>query len=317
MGGELLQAQKYLNKVSETIGGHYMEDILSAGMLARIRKAQLDEEKGAAIYSFMAHRERNPENKRVLEQMALDEKQHAAVWRGLTGKNLRPPMGQVFFLKLLTVLLGFTFVIKTMQKGEQFSSANYEALQHELPQAAAMLKDERRHEQELYSMLDEERLHYVGAIVLGLNDALVELTGAIAGVTFALCNTRLVAMTGIITGVSATLSMAASNYLAERAQGGRDALKSSAYTGVAYLITVALLVLPYLLFPPQMYVAAFAVMIAVVLLIILVFNYYISVAKEEPFLRRFGEMAVISLSVAVISFLIGVLAKRFLGVDAP
>jgi VIT1/CCC1 family predicted Fe2+/Mn2+ transporter len=294
-----------------------MEGTLSAGMLARVLKAQLDEEKGAALYSFMARRERNPENKRVLEQMALDEKKHAAVWRGLTGKNLRPPIGQVFFLKLLTVLLGFTFVVKTLQKDEQFSKTNYESLQQDLPQAAAMLADERRHEEELYSMLDEERLHYVGAMVLGLNDALVELTGAIAGVTFALCNTRLVAMTGIITGVSATLSMAASNYLAERAQGSRDALKSSTYTGAAYLITVALLVLPYLLFPPQMYVAAFAVMIAVVLLIVLVFNYYISVAKEEPFLRRFGEMAVISLSVAVISFVIGVLAKHFLGIDAP
>ena len=122
-------------------------------------------------------------------------------------------------------------------------------MQKELPEAAKMLEDERRHEKELYNMLDEERLHYVGAMVLGLNDALVELTGAIAGVTFALANTRLVALTGIITGVSATFSMAASNYLAERADNNPKALKSSIYTGMAYLITVALLVLPYLLFP--------------------------------------------------------------------
>jgi VIT1/CCC1 family predicted Fe2+/Mn2+ transporter len=93
------------------------------------------------------------------------------------------------------------------------------------------------------------------------------------------------------------------------------ALKSSAYTGAAYLVTVALLVLPYLLFPSNMYVAAFAVMIVTVLLIILFFNYYISVAKEEPFLRRFLEMAGISLSVAVISFVIGIVAKNVLGID--
>ena len=178
-----------------------------------------------------------------------------------------------------------------------------------------MMEDEHVHEKELCDMLDEERLHYVGAMVLGLNDALVELTGAIAGVTFALANTRLVAMTGIITGISATLSMAASNYLAERAEGNSMALKSSAYTGAAYLVTVALLVLPYLLFPSNMYVAAFAVMIVTVLLIILFFNYYISVAKEEPFLRRFLEMAGISLSVAVISFVIGIVAKNVLGID--
>ncbi len=85
---------------------------------------------------------------------------------------------------------------------------------------------------------------------------------------------------------------------------------------MAYLITVALLVLPYLLFPTELYLAAFGVMLATVLLIILAFNYYLSVAKEEPFLRRFGEMAVISLSVAVISFVIGVVAKRVLGIDA-
>ncbi len=288
---------------------------LSPELLERVKKAQKDEELGAAMYAFMAKREKNPENKSVLLKMAQEEKKHAAGWRALTGKDLRPPMRKLLFMKVLTILMGFTFVVKTMQKEERFAQSDYEELQKELPQAAAMLEDERRHEEELYGMLDEERLHYVGAMVLGLNDALVELTGAIAGVTFALANTRLVAMTGIITGISATLSMAASNFLAERAQGSRNALKSSAYTGAAYLITVAVLVLPYLLFPSHLYIAAFAVMIAAVLMIILLFNYYLSVAKEEPFLRRFGEMALISLSVAAVSFVIGFLAKQILGID--
>ncbi len=293
-----------------------MSDVqLSPETMERVLKAQKDEETGAAMYVFMAKREKNPENRRVLMQMAQEEQRHAAVWRSITLKNLRPPTGKLLLMKVLTVLFGFTFVVKTMQKQERFAESDYEELLKVLPQAAAMLADERRHEKDLYGMLDEERLHYVGSMVLGLNDALVELTGAIAGVTFALANTRLVAMTGIITGISATLSMAASNYLAERAQGSHDALKSSAYTGAAYLITVALLVLPYLLFPSQLYIAAFAVMILTVLLIILLFNYYISVAKEEPFLRRFGEMAVISLSVAAISFIIGLFAKQILGIE--
>lgn len=288
---------------------------VAPALLKRIRKAQVDEENGAALYAFMAGREKDPENKRLLTQMAKDEKKHAAVWASITGEKLGPSFFNLLLMKILTVVMGFTFVVKTMQKGEAFTADAYEELQEELPQAAALLVDERRHERELYGMLDEERLHYLGAMVLGLNDALVELTGAIAGVTFALANARLVAMTGIITGVSATLSMAASNYLAERAQGNANAIKSSLYTGAAYLVTVALLVLPYLLFPAEQYVAAFVVMIAIVLLIILFFNYYISVAKDEPFLRRFGEMAVISLSVAVISFGIGLLAKEFLGID--
>ena len=86
--------------------------------------------------------------------------------------------------------------------------------------------------------------------------------------------------------------------------------------GTSYLITVALLVLPYLVLPAHMYTMAFAIMIATVILIIMFFNYYISVAKEEPFLKNFATMAIISLSVAVISYLIGILAKNLLGIDS-
>lgn len=284
-------------------------------LLETVRKAQKEEEQGAILYAFMAKREKNENNKKLLEQMAKDEQKHANVWKEITKEEIHPNKIWLAWRKLVTVILGFTFVVKTMQKAESITQQSYETMQKELPQAASMLEEERRHEKELYGMLDEERLHYVGAMVLGLNDALVELTGAIAGVTFALANTRLVALTGIITGISATLSMAASNYLAEKANGNDKALKSSIYTGAAYLITVALLVLPYLIFPANMYGVAFGVMIAIVLFIILFFNYYIAVAKEERFLRHFLEMAVISLSVAAISYVIGVLAKQLLGID--
>ncbi len=289
---------------------------IGGALLSALKKAQTDEVTGSIMYAFMASREKDGTNRRLLEQMSSDERVHAETWREYTGQDLKPSGLRIFWMKAVTVVLGYTFMVKSMQKDERLAQERYEEMQTEIPAAAGLLADERRHEAELYAMLDEERLHYVGAMVLGLNDALVELTGAIAGVTFALANTRTVALTGIITGVSATLSMAASNYLAERANGSEHALKSSVYTGVAYLVTVLLLVLPYLLLPADMYIAAFAVMLATVIVIILFFNYYISVAKEEPFLRHFLEMTVISLSVAVISFIIGILAKSLLGIDS-
>jgi len=292
------------------------EKQISKELMKLVEKAQIDEEQGAILYSFMAKREKNEENKKLLEQMSKDETKHAAVWKNITKKNLKPSKLSILWFKILTVVMGYTFVVKKMQKQESLAQAGYEKMQEELPEAAKILEDERRHEKELYNMLDEERLHYIGAMVLGLNDALVELTGAIAGVTFALANTRLVALTAIITGVSATFSMAASNYLAERADNNPKALKSSVYTGMAYLVTVALLVLPYLLFPIHMYVAAFAVMLVTVIFIIMFFNYYISVAKEEPFLKNFATMAGISLTVAIISYVIGILARELLGIDA-
>ena len=76
----------------------------------------------------------------------------------------------------------------------------------------AMLANEANHERELIAMIDEERLKYVGSVVLGLNDALVEFTGTLAGLTFAIQNSQIIAVAGLITGVAASLSMAASEY---------------------------------------------------------------------------------------------------------
>jgi len=152
-------------------------------------------------------------------------------------------------------------------------------------------------------------------MVLGLNDALVELTGSLAGFAFALQNNRLIALSGLIVGISATFSMASSEFLAARSEGRSDALKSCAYTGIAYLLTVVALIAPYLLLGPTQYIPALFCMLAVVVLIIAGFTYYTSVAQDQPFKSRFLEMAGISISVAVVSFVVGILAKQFLGVD--
>ena len=176
-------------------------------------------------------------------------------------------------------------------------------------------QQEEEHEKALLEILDEESLQYVGSMVLGLNDALVELTGSLAGFTFAMQNTRLIALSGLIIGISATFSMASSEFLAARSEKRDDAFKSCTYTGMAYLITVVLLVLPYLLLGNDMYLVALACMLTIVILIIAGFTYYTSVALDQPFKSRFIEMAGISISVAVLSFGVGILAKRFLGVD--
>lgn len=288
---------------------------LSQKALDILLKSQRDEETDCLIYDFMSKKEKDPKNKKILAKMAADERDHAKMWKSLTKKEVNPNLKLVYWYKFLTIIMGFTFVLKLIQSGETTASSKYADIIDEVPEAKKASEDELRHEYELIEMLDEERLQYVGAMVLGLNDALVELTGTIAGLSFALMNTRIVALSGIITGISATLSMAASNYLAERAENNPNAMKSSVYTGVAYLITVALPVLPYLIFPEDMWLGALVTMLITVIFIILFFNYYISVAKDLPFMKRFLEMAGISLSVAAISFVIGILVKKFLGID--
>ena len=59
-----------------------------------------------------------------------------------------------------------------------------------------------------------------------------------------------------------------------------------------------------------------AVMVAVALLIICVFNFYIAVAKSLPFGTRLAEMAGMSLGIAVLSFGIGAPIRRMFNVEA-
>lgn len=292
-----------------------MERTIEPHTLQKLLRMQQDELTGSLLYERIARRQKDENNRRAFLEIARAERGHYELWKGYTGRDLPPRRGKMLLFLAMSRILGITFTLKFFERGEEAGVRDLEALEREFPETRAIIQEEEAHEERLMAMVDEERLHYVGAIVLGLNDALVELTGTIAGLTFALASCRLVALSGIITGVSATLSMAASNYLAQRAEGNPNALKSSAYTGIAYILTVALIVLPYLLLPNSWYVAAFAIMIATVVLVILFFNYYISIAQGLPFWKRFGEMVLISLGVAALSFGIGLAAKALLGID--
>ena len=292
-----------------------MEVKLSRFAMATIQKMQQNEMTESVIYEKIAKFAKGAENKQTLLRLSKEEKAHCQIWQKYTGLELKPQKGKVLFYTLLARILGFTFAVKLMERGEEQAQGVYEQLVKEVPESLAIRAQEEEHEQALLGMLDEERLQYVGSMVLGLNDALVELTGSLAGFAFALQNTRLIALSGLIVGISATFSMASSEFLAARSEGRTDALKSCSYTGIAYLLTVVALIAPYLIFPTQMYVAALICMLAVVILIIAGFTYYTSVAQDQPFRGRFWEMALISVGVAVVSFVVGILAKKFLGVD--
>lgn len=292
-----------------------MTKTVSPEVLAIVQKMQQSELTESVIYQRIAKFAKGEENRATLLRLAQEEKAHCEIWKRYTGLEMKPEMGKVFWYTLLARVLGFTFAVKLMERGEENAQAEYDRLAGEVEESILIRQQEEEHEAALLGMLDEERLQYVGSMVLGLNDALVELTGSLAGFAFALQNTRLIALSGLIVGISATFSMASSEFLAARSEGRSDALKSCAYTGVAYLITVALLILPYLLFDETQYIPALICMLVMVVAIIAAFTYYTSVAQDQPFKSRFLEMALISIGVAVVSFAVGVLAKQCLGVD--
>ncbi|AOS83908.1 rubrerythrin family protein [Chlorobaculum limnaeum] len=279
--------------------------------ITRFQKNEITEHH---IYKNLARRVEGVKNRRIFAQISEDELRHYNVWKKFTGKDVEPDRFRIWLFSMIAMLFGFTFAVKIMEGGEQNAQMEYERVASMGSEIRGLIEDEEEHEQALIAVLDEERLQYTGSIVLGLNDALVELTGALAGLTFALQNTQLVALTAMITGFAAALSMASSEYLSTKAEPGtKNPLKASIYTGVAYLIAVAVLIVPYL-FLANIYLSL-ALAFGGALVVIALFNFYVSVAKSVPFKNRFLEMAGLIVVVSGISFLAGLGIRYFFGIE--
>jgi VIT1/CCC1 family predicted Fe2+/Mn2+ transporter len=283
-----------------------------------MREAQRDEITEHEIYRRLAEMTDNPDHRDVLRRLAEDERTHYQLLEKRTGREIRPRRWRVWMFVGLARMLGFRFTLRLMESREEVAQKNYRKIREALPGAddiRRIERDEFGHEDELIDAIDETKLRYASSVVLGLNDALVELTGAIAGYTLALQHTRIIAVISLLTGISASLSMAGSEYLSIRTdeKSVKSPARASVYTGVAYIFATLLLVLPFFIIPHHL--AALGWTLGNALLLIFLFTYYISFAKGQPFKRRFLEMVLISWGVAAISFGIGYLARRYFNLE--
>lgn len=264
------------------------------------------------IYSRLAGIQKKEHNRQILSELADEELNHYRKLQKYTGQTPVPDRWEIQKRVWISRFLGITFGIKRMERRKSDMQKRYK----NFPETdfRQMARDEETHEAKLIALIDEEGLNYMSSVVLGLNDALVEFTGALAGYTFALQSPRLVALTGGITGIAAALSMAASEYLSTRTgTEGKNALKASVYTGIAYIVTVTVLITPFV-FMKNVY-WALGICLTGALVIIAVFNYYYSIVRSENFRRRFCEMAGISLGIAAVSFGIGYTLRILTGIQ--
>jgi len=277
-------------------------------------KAQRTEITEYHVYKNIAKTLPDEENRRIVENIGDDEKRHYEIWKGYTGVEVKPSRFQIWLYTAISKVMGFTFGFKLMELGEEKAQVNYQKIEDEIPEAHDVIEDENTHEDKLLEMLDEEKLLYAGSVVLGLNDALVELTGALAGLTLAFRNVDTIALSGLVTGIAASLSMAASEYLSTSSEDTeKHPVKAAIYTGIAYIVTVALLILPYLLL--ENVFLCLGITLTTSIIIIALFNFYMAVATGRSFRKNFFKMAGLSLSVAAFSFMIGFVIKEWMGVD--
>lgn len=280
----------------------------------QVIRAQRSEITEYHIYRRLSGSIKNKENKKILAAIADDEFRHYNIWLRYSGREVEPDRWKASKFFWISRLFGLTFGLKLMEKGEENAQVNYGEIGKEIPEAITIGKDENDHERQLLGMIDESHLKYIGSIVLGLNDALVEILGTLAGLTLALQDNRLVALAGIIAGIAGALSMSSSEYLSVRSEGREEgAVKSAIFTGLAYIIAVVFLVVPYLIFTSPW--KSLGVAVADSIFVVFLFSYYISVANDQSFRKRFVEMVILSTVVGLISFVLGYIVRQMFGID--
>ncbi len=277
--------------------------------VAVFQKSEITEHE---IYKNLAKRVRGLKSRRILSQIADDEMRHYNVWKTYTRRDVAPNRIKVWLFTVISMVFGFTFAIKLMENSEKRAHLLYSRFPGSFKEVNGIIRDEEEHEQALQMLFDEERLQYAGSVIFTLNNALVELMGVLAGLTFLLQNSRAVALTASITGIAAALSMGASSYIATASVPGRgNPLVAALSTGFAYILTVLLLIAPYFVFNDL--VRSFGASLFVAVVVIGFFNYYISVVRLLSFKSRFLQMVTLSATVAAFSFLAGYLIRLAFG----
>ncbi len=256
------------------------------------------------IYKNLAGRITGVKNRRIMAQIADDEMRHYSIWKNYTQKDVSPRRVKIWFYAFVSSVFGLLFGIKLMEKSEKKSHDLYSRIPGLYKEINGIIRDEEEHEQALLSLLDEDLMNSTASLVLGFNNALVEMIGIVAGLTFALQDSALVALTAMVAGLSAAVAMGASRFFSERSEmPGGSPFKAAISAGFAYIIIVALLVFPYLLFS-NIFIC-FGITLFSALCITGFFSFYIAVCRNRPFRSRFFEVIGLVVFVSLICILAG------------
>ncbi len=251
-------------------------------------------------------------NREILDRIAADELGHYHQFFKYTNQEIPPDRLKVRFYRLCALFFGLTFGMKVMENGEKRAEKAYSRFGGTMPEIAQIIRDEANHERSLIGLITEERLSYMGSMVLALNNSIQEFSGIAVGLTFAMGNAGLIGSTILISGLAATLAMSASEYLSQKAEetrtSGRSPVKAISWAGGIYLSVVLVIALPYLLFT-NCY-AALALGASAVLTIIMVFTFYMAVVKGLRYRAVLLETLAVFALVVGLSSLIGLGAKR-------
>ena len=118
---------------------------ITAQEMKTLIKAQQGELNAVLMYRALAKNVKDPEDAKLFLQLASEEGHHAAVFRKLTGKKLRPGKGKAVLLPLLYKVIGRKKLYPMIANGEYAAAKTYEPVVERFPEAESVKNDEKRH----------------------------------------------------------------------------------------------------------------------------------------------------------------------------
>ena len=264
------------------------------------------------IYRFLAKKQIDKKNKRILLEISNDELRHHNILKEVTKKEVKIYKFYFYKIVFLSYIFGIVFALKLMENGERDNNF-YERESSKNKSFIKIIKEEKEHEISLINMLKDKKLEYSSSIVLGLSDSLVEITGALCGLYIAFSNTQIIGLTGLIIGISASMSMGVSEFLSNMEEKNKNALRAAFYTGSTYFFSVLILVSPFLILENKNYAIISTFFLAMG--IIILYNFFRATTKNLDFKKSFIKMFLILFTVSILSILFSFSIKVFFGIE--
>ena len=108
-------------------------------------KAQQGELDGVAMYRALSKTVKDPGDAEAFRKLAAEEGRHAAVFRKMTGKKLRPNKWKGVLLTAAYRMLGKKRLYPLIAQGEYAAEKNYMPVVKRFPEVKKVQADEKRH----------------------------------------------------------------------------------------------------------------------------------------------------------------------------
>ncbi len=201
-------------------------------MIIFAKKSYISEINDNVLYMTLAENEKDSYLKENLIRIAKMEEKHANFWKHfLEVRNETVPKAVIDYKKIkfaafLQKFLNPAIIVSFLELGEASAvKAYYQFLketkleEHEEKALKNIILDELEHETFFKSESENVGISNIRDFVLGMNDGLVEILGAVTGLSAVYVNNPLVVgVSGLIVGIAGALSMGIGAFISVRSQ---------------------------------------------------------------------------------------------------